>query len=80
MSEKFPEFGSDFWILKIVILSKILGYYFQKSGQLAAPKYWIQFFQIYPKKDLLPPPKQLDVRFFVGSIKVSDMNTLVDSL
>ena len=31
-SEKFPEFDSDFWILEIVILSKILGYNFQKSG------------------------------------------------
>ena len=49
-SEKFPEFGSDFWILEIEILPKIFGYYFQKSGQLAAPKNQIWFFQIFPKK------------------------------
>ena len=49
-SRKISEIWIWFWILEIVILSKIIGYYFQKSGQLAAPKNQIQFFQIYPKK------------------------------
>ena len=73
-SEKFPEFGSDFLILEIVILSKILGFYFQKSGQQAAPKNWIQFFSDLSKKfdgskfsDL--SEKKLDLRIFVGRIK-----------
>ena len=33
---------SGFQILDIVILPKIIKYYFQKSGQLAATKNWIQ--------------------------------------
>ena len=44
------NFPTNFWILDIVILPKILRYYFQKSGQLAAPKNWIQFFSDLSKK------------------------------
>ena len=35
--------SDQIFILDIVIIPKILGYYFQKSGQLAAPENWIQF-------------------------------------
>ena len=49
-SEKFPEFGSDFLFLENSILSKILGSYFQKSAQLAAPKNQIWFFSDFSKK------------------------------
>ena len=38
--------------MEIVILSKNLGYYFQKSGKLAAPKKLIQFFLDLSKKNL----------------------------
>ena len=74
-SEKFPEFGSDFWFLENSILSKILGSYFQKSGQLAAPKNQIWFFSDFSKKIWgfkifrFIRKKNLDLRIFVGRIE-----------
>ena len=57
-----------------MILSKIIGCYFQKSSQLAAPKNWIQFLSDLSKKiegsnfsEL--STKKLDLRYFVGRIK-----------
>ena len=78
-SEKFPEFGSDFWFLENSILSKILGSYFQKSGQLAAPKNQIWFFSDFSKKIWgfkifrFIRKKKLDLRIFVGRIKHRDI-------
>ena len=74
-SKKFLEFGSYFWILAIEILPKIFGYYFQKSGQLAAPKNQIWFFSDSSKKIWgfkifrFIREKKLDLRIFVGRIK-----------
>ena len=57
-----------------MILPKVLGYYFQKPGQLAVPKNWTNFVLDLSKKfegtqfsDL--SGKKLDLRIFVGRIQ-----------
>ena len=42
-SQIFLDILLNFWFSYIVILPKIIIYYFQKSVQLPAPKNWIQF-------------------------------------